>query len=284
MSDKFSGIDFDRQVFVQPRPPASRPPAPIAGILVALAIIVALVFLGYKVFPQLITQGFGRSSDTTLTDLDKRLADIDRRLDKLEAARRTQVVAKRPEPTEPKIAPVNPPVKTVYQISPPPPQPFDPAPGSASRRDPATAQRLRALQGDTTANREAWQATTDKLADMAGQVGTQSVAILRNQDELNQLLARTEMEAIPFELRRHSNPEPVGPVSLVLKSADSKKQRYTVCVYVQPSCIELKDRMLHEVVQFVAVRNTPPLQIIATKIRKNLILGYLEVPRGQSGH
>jgi hypothetical protein len=57
-----------------------------------------------------------------------------------------------------------------------------------------------------------------------------------------------------------------------------------VCVYVQPSCIELKDRMLHEVVQFVAVRNTPPLQIIATKIRKNLILGYLEVPRGQSGH
>jgi len=119
---------------------------------------------------------------------------------------------------------------------------------------------------------------------MAGQVGSQSVEILKSQDELNELLSHTEMEAIPFELLKGSNPQPVGPVSFVLKSANPKTQRYTVCVYVQPSCIELKDRTLHEVVQFVVSRNTSPLQMIATRVVKDEIVGYLQVPRDQSAH
>jgi len=117
---------------------------------------------------------------------------------------------------------------------------------------------------------------------MAGRVGTQGAAILQNQDELNQLLARTEMETIPFELLRGSSPKRVGPVSLVLKSSNSKTQHYTLCVYVQPSCIELKDRALHEVVGFVAQRNSAPLEVIATKIINDEILGYLAVPRSQN--
>jgi hypothetical protein len=121
------------------------------------------------------------------------------------------------------------------------------------------------------------------LAEMAGQVGTQSVEILRNQDEINQLLVRTEMEAIPFELRRGADPQPVGPVSLVLKSTNPKAQRYTLCVHIQNSCIDLKDRALHEVVQFILVRNTTPVQVIATKITKDEVLGYIEAPRHHSG-
>lgn len=138
------------------------------------------------------------------------------------------------------------------------------------------------LQSDQSANNEAWQATTDRLADVAGQVGTQNVEILRSQDELNQLLSRTEMKAIPFELIRGTNPMPVGPVSLILKSSNPKSQRYTLCVYIQPSCIELKDRTRFEVVQFVVSRNTIPFKVIATKITKDEILGYLEVPKSQN--
>ena len=172
------------------------------------------------------------------------------------------------------------------------PAPWQHAPGAAAPApDPAVTGRLSALQqslgtlqSNEASNREAWQATTNKLADMAGQVGTQGVDILRSQDELNQLLARTEMEAIPFELMRRSNPQPVGPVSLGLKSANQKTQRYTMCVYIQSSCIELKDRTLHEVVQFVAMRNTAPMEVIATKITKDVMLGYLEIPRSLGGH
>jgi len=92
------------------------------------------------------------------------------------------------------------------------------------------------------------------------------------------------MEAIPFELLRRSNPQPVGPVSLVLKTSNPKTERYTLCVLIQSTCIELKDRTLHEVVQFVVSRNTTPLEVIATKITKDEMLGYLEVPKSLIGH
>jgi hypothetical protein len=290
MSDKSTGVDFDRQVFIQPSAPTARPGAVFIGVFIVLAAIAAIVFLGYKLLPQ-IGSDSASAGDPALVNLDKRLAAIEGRLEKLEATRRSAVPPKKEEPAEPKGTTSNPAAKTVYQISPASRQQVHTAPAPTSAPDPATAKRLStlqqglgALESNEAANREAWQATTDKLADMAGQVGTQGVEILRNQDELNQLLARTEMEAIPFELLRGSNPQLVGPVSLQLKSSNPKTQRYTLCVYIQPSCIELKERTLHEVVQFVVSRNTTPLEVIATKITKDQLLGYLEVPRSQSGH
>jgi hypothetical protein len=292
MTDK-SGIDFDRQVFVQPEAPPGTPHGfRIGGLLFAAAIIAAVVFLGYKLLPQ--TAGYSSSNDdATLTDLDRRLASIESRLDKLERSRKTVVSAKAEQSTDADVKDPTPKpvIRTVYQISPEPRRETRAVPVAAPAPDPRTTERLSALQqglGDLqkseSANEEAWQATTDRLADMAGQVGTQGVEILRSQDELNELLSRTEMEAIPFELLRGANPQPIGPVSIVLKSTNPKTQRYTVCVYVQPSCVELKDRALLEVVQFVSSRNEVPFEVIATKIVKDEILGYLEVPRRQSGH
>ena len=135
------------------------------------------------------------------------------------------------------------------------------------------------MQNDTKANREAWSATTDRLADVAGEVGTQRVEILRNRDEVDQLLARSERTAIPFELLRGSSPQSFGNLSLGLKASNAKNHHYTMCVYVQGSCIELRDRSLYEVVQFSPSRGTPPLMVIATKVAKDRILGFLEVPK-----
>lgn len=287
MSDKSSGIDFDRQAFLPPQRSAER--ASGLPIIVILVAIVALVFLGYKMLPMLQRDSAG-SGDPAVGDIDRRLASIEERLEKLEQARKTLVPTKKEQPAAREETATKPTVRTVYQISPVPRQQVHAAPApnadvdaAIARRLPAMQQGLASLQDEEAANREAWQATTDRLANVAGQVGTQSVQILQSQDELNQLLARTQMEAIPFELFRGSNPQPVGPVSFVLRSSNPKTRRYTVCVYTEPSCIELKDRTLYEVVQFVVAQNTAPLEVIATKITKNEILGYLEVPRDQSG-
>ncbi|HXW54798.1 MAG TPA: hypothetical protein VEJ67_03545 [Candidatus Cybelea sp.] len=297
MTDK-SGVDFDRQVFVQTEEPPKAPEGVrMGGLLFAAAIIAAMAFVGYKLLPQ--TANYSSSNDSaTLTDLDRRLASIESRLDKLERSRRAAVPAQpekpsdaQPEqPTEAKVPPAKAAARAAYEISPSPRRETH-VPVSAPPPDPDATERLSDLQlglsdlkKSEADNKEAWQAATDRLADMAGQVGTQGVEILRSQDELNEVLSRTEMEAIPFELLRGSNPQPVGPVSMVLKSANAKTQRYTLCVYIQPSCIELKDRTLMEVVQFVSSRNAAPLEVIATRIVKDEILGYLEVPRNQRGH
>jgi hypothetical protein len=217
------------------------------------------------------------------------LTDIQERLEKLEQTRARAAAApsssaKNADPPASTDGNAHKTPRTAYQVTPAYNQPKRSAP---TPPDPATSQKLAglqqglgSLQNDTNANREAWHATTDRLADVAGEVGTQRVEILRNRDEVDQLLARTERTAIPFELLRGSNPQSFGNVSLGLKSSNQKNHHYTMCVYVQGSCIELRDRSLYEVVEFSLSRGSPPLMVIATKVSKDRILGFLEVPKG----
>jgi hypothetical protein len=51
-----------------------------------------------------------------------------------------------------------------------------------------------------------------------------------------------------------------------------------VCVYFEEKCIELKDRALNEVVVFMVSRDSAPLELVATKIMRDQILGYVEIP------
>jgi hypothetical protein len=290
MSEKSSGIDFDRQAFVPPQAISSPPALRIGGLIFALIAIAAIAFLGYKLVPEMAKDS-GSPSDPALAELGKRLAAIDGRLEKLEATRTPAMQPWVDNPADLRQATSKPAAKSYYPISPVPPQPAHAPEPSVQTPDPVTLQRLSslqeglgALQSDQLANREALQATTNRVAEIQGQVGTQGTQILQSQDELNQLLARTETDAIPFELLRGASPQQVGPVSLYLKSANPKTQRYTLCAFAQSTCIELKDRSLHEVVQFITTRNSAPLGIIATKIMKYQILGYLEVPHDQSAH
>jgi hypothetical protein len=288
MTDKTSGIDFDRQAFVQPQAPPSHPAPRIGGLVFALIAIAVVAFLAYIVVVQ-VSKDPRSAGNPALANLDKRLAAIEGRLGKIETTPTPVMPPWVENPADLKQATPKPTPKAYYLISPPPPQQARASEPSVAAPDPATVQRLSslqeglgALQNDQRANREALQATSNRVAEIQGQVGTQGVQILQSQDELNQLLARTELDAIPFELLRGASPQQVGPVSLYLKSANPKTQRYTMCAFTQSTCIELKDRSLHEVVQFVASRNGAPLGIIVTKIMKYQILGYLEVPRDLS--
>src|ERR1700720_753215 len=285
--DKSSGIGFDRQAFATSGEQATRPPSPLTGIALILVAVVAIGFVGYKILAH-VSGDTSAADSRALLQVRQQLTDIQERLEKLEqnrarAAAAPSSSAKTADP--PASADVHKTPHTAYQITPAYPQPKHPAP--AATPDPATSQKLAglqqglgSLQNDTNANREAWHATTDRLADVAGEVGTQPTEILRNRDEVDQLLARTEKTAIPFELLRGSNPQSFGNVSLGLKSSNQKNHHYTMCVYVQGSCIELRDRSLYEVVEFSLSRGTPPLMVIATKVSKDRILGFLEVPKG----
>ena len=86
MSEKSSGIDFDRQAFVPPQAISSPPALRIGGLIFALIAIAAIAFLGYKLVPEMAKDS-GSPSDPALAELGKRLAAIDGRLEKLEATR-----------------------------------------------------------------------------------------------------------------------------------------------------------------------------------------------------
>ena len=289
MDRKSDGIEFNREAFV-----ASTPKEASAGprLFIGLLLVVSVAALGLIVYKVLI-QNAGGSGGTTdarvVAELDQRLSMIEDRLDQIEKEHGRKVAA--PAPAAAATAPAaasTQPEAPHYRISNPTPQQHS-APATAAP-DPATSAKLAgiqqnvgSLQNDANANKEAWQATTDRLADVAGQIGTQHNAMIKSQEELNLLLARTSLSAIPFELRRGSNRQPVGPITLTLKATNLKNHRYTICVWVQNSCIELKDKTMFEVVRFATSKDSAPLEVIATKVDRDVVVGYLEVPREKSG-
>lgn len=288
MDRKSDGIEFNREAFATNTPKeASSGPRLVLGLLLVVS-VVALGLIAYKVLIQNAGSSGGTIDARVVAQLDERLSTIEDRLDQLDKERGRKAAAPAPAP-----APAAPAAATQpephYRISNPTPQHVAQAP-APSAPDAATAAKLAgiqqgmgSLQSDANANKEAWQATTDRLADVAGQIGTQHNAMIKSQEELNMLLSRTSLSAIPFELRRGSHRQPVGPITLTLKATNLKNHRYTICVWVQSSCIELKDKTMFEVVRFATSKDSAPLEVIATKVDRDVIVGYLEVPREKSG-
>jgi hypothetical protein len=278
-----AGIEFDRQIFT-PAEEAQRPQAPKALGVILLGLALGLAGLvGYKVFTQASQSNAIASANAQVEQLQQQLAESQKRVEELEKHRRpvkAEVAVPAPQPVAVAKNPV--PAKPVYRIAagsalPPQPKPAMIAAPIQPAQSVANANTA-AMQSELTANHEAWQATTDRLADVVGVVGQQQNELSETREAVNQLLSQTRRQALSFELLRGNNRMPVGPVTLQLKSVDAKSQRYSVCVYFEDRCIELKDRVLNEVVVFVVSKNSAPLELVATKVLRDQIVGYLEVP------
>jgi cell division protein FtsB len=279
-----AGLEFDRQAFIPSNAPQGRS---VAQLLVPLVVVVALAllaFVGYKIFLVNAQNNETASANAQVQQLEQQVSEMQKRIDALERHRKGVQAEASPAPS-PAAAPSPATTKaqrTVYRIvaasaqpaqtKTTPPSPNDAAPATATRTSPE-------IVGEVNANREAWQATTNRLADVVGVVGTQQGEISATRDAVNQLLAQTHRQAVSFEVDRHNEPIPIGPVTLQFKSADSKGQHYTLCVFFDDQkCIEVRDRALNEVVVFVVTKNQPPLELVATKINRDQIVGYLEIP------
>jgi prefoldin subunit 5 len=278
-----AGIEFDRQIFT-PAAEAQRAQAPKAMGVILLVLALGLAGLvGYKVFTQVSQNNAIASANAEVEQLKLQLAESQKRVEELEKHRRpvkAEVAVPAPQPVA--VVKVPAPAKPVYRIAagsalPPQPKPVMPAAPIQPTQSAANANTA-AIQSELTANHEAWQATTDRLADVVGVVGQQQNELSETREAVNQLLSQTRRQALSFELLRGNSRMPVGPVTLQLKSVDAKSQRYSVCVYFEDRCIELKDRVLNEVVVFVVSKNGAPLELVATKVLRDQIVGYLEVP------
>ena len=279
------GIDFDRKAFVPTPEPTQRPPSRALGALLLVIAAVALAFLGYKLVADSRQSAAAASDSQSVDAIQQQLTKIEKRLDQLERRRKSsaQELDVAPSSAATKAPPEkSSPRKTIYTVVPANGAKASLLPNNetpAQPSHPSTSSSAAQLSNDSpTGDREAWQATTDRLADVVGVVGSQEGEISETREQLNVLLAQTRRSALPFELHRGAARENIGPVSVVLKAADPRSQRYTVCVYLEDKCVELKDRAADEVVVFVMSRNSTPLELVATKVLRDRIVGYLEVP------
>jgi hypothetical protein len=282
-----AGIDFDRQAFVTPADKAPRVSPHILGPVILLVAIAAAGLIGYKLIHGSSTRSSQATDSETVAQMQQQIDELQKRLETLEKHRKISSA----EPVKEALEKISsaPAIKAIperpsYKVSSGIPQPVAhrQAP-PVNQPTPPTVQQtsLSAVEEKANANHEAWQATTDRLADVVGVVGSQQGEISQTREDVNRLLATTGRRALPFELRRKASREPIGPVSMVLKNVDIKNKKYSLCVYVADQCIELKDRAVNEVVAFVISKNSAPLTLVATKVLRDQIVGYLEVPNGK---
>jgi uncharacterized coiled-coil protein SlyX len=258
-------------------------------LLLIVGVIGGLGYLGYK---QTVSYDGEHVSEGSreIAQLQAQLSLMSQRIDDLEKERKADFEhLRKTESDKSRDIPKQdvPPPSQIVIVRPTRPQ-YIVSPASAVQpvRDPAQDKELAGLQQgvgnlqeESTNNREAWQAAVSRLADVAGQVGSQDGKIIASQDKLNEFLAQSERTSLSFELRRGSTPEPVGPIRLSLQTASEKDRRYTLCVYLQDSCVQVRDRAEREVVQLAVQNGATPLELIATRVTRDQITGYLEVPK-----
>jgi hypothetical protein len=277
-----AGIEFDRQVFAPAAETENKTSPKILGT-VALVLALGLAGLvGYKIFTQVSQQHALSEANAQIEQLQIQLADSQKQMEDMQKKHRPAVKVEALAPVTTPAATAKAPVpRRTYHVtagSVLPPQPVKLQSISQASSAPAVNPETAAMKTELAANHEAWQATTDRLADVVGVVGQQQNEISETREAVNQLLSQTKRQAISFELQRGTSQMPVGPVYLQLKSVDMKSQRYSVCVYFQERCTEIKDRSLNEVVVFIVSKDKGPLELVATKILHDQVVGYLQVP------
>jgi chromosome segregation ATPase len=123
------------------------------------------------------------------------------------------------------------------------------------------------------------QTTQTQLQSMKGDLGVQSGLIATNHDELEILKHKGDRNYTEFTLNKSSKPQPVSTISLELKKADVKHNRYTVEVIADDKTIDKKDKGLNEPVQFYTGKTPMLFEMVVNSINKNQIVGYISAPK-----
>jgi len=153
---------------------------------------------------------------------------------------------------------------------------------SATGSQALSNKELSHLQGSLAANHDEWEATTNRLGNVVGQLDSQRSAIQQTQSGVNYLLERAQRSDVSFSLKKRSGLQRVGPIEMELESTSVKGQHYNIRMVVDDKSIELKDRALNEIVQFYTSRSKYPLRLIVSQIRRGEVSGTLAVPSGLS--
>lgn len=116
-----------------------------------------------------------------------------------------------------------------------------------------------------------------QLQSVQGDLGLPSGPIATNQDELNFLERRHDRNYYPFTLKKGKKQQ-ISTVTLELRKADLKHNRYTLIVRADDKKIEKKNRGLNEPVQFYTGKDKFLYELVVNSIEKNEVMGYLATP------
>jgi hypothetical protein len=139
------------------------------------------------------------------------------------------------------------------------------------------------LKTETASNKSAIEKTIADLKSARGDLGVQSGLIATNGKELQALKQLGERNYIEFKVAKAKKnvPQKVGDIQLVLETTDPKKNKFSLVIIADDKRVEKKDRTVNEPVQFLLSKSVLPYELVVNDVKKDLIVGYLSVPKVQ---
>jgi hypothetical protein len=174
------------------------------------------------------------------------------------------------------------------EASAPPPQPARPVnPARRGNRATGGGKQLHPRRAQLSDQQKQLKDTQDALAQTRSDLET---SLSATRDDLNGSIARTHEEVVAlakrgernyaeFDLMKHSGYERTGPVSLSLRKADTKHQRFDVNLIVDDTQLTKKGVNLYEPIWIHRADDPQPIQIIINKIERDHVHGYVSSPK-----
>ena len=137
-----------------------------------------------------------------------------------------------------------------------------------------------AVKTDLGSTKAELDKTIANLKQVQGDLGVTSGYVATNQKELDALKRLNDRNYFQFTLlRKDKQPKRVGDISLKLKSADKKHNRYTLEVLADDKMVEKKDKGINEPLQFYVAKAKQPYELVVNEVKKDQITGYLATPK-----
>jgi chromosome segregation ATPase len=136
------------------------------------------------------------------------------------------------------------------------------------------------VKTDLASTRTDLAQTKTDLKKVSGDLGITSGFVATNQQELTELKRRGERNIVEFHINKTKDFQKVGDISLLLKNADPKKNKFSVDVMADDKRTEKKDRYVNEPLQFYVSKSL--YELVVNSVGKNTISGYLSTPKYQA--
>ena len=135
------------------------------------------------------------------------------------------------------------------------------------------------VKGELAVARESIDIATGLLQDTQGSVEQLSAALGDHDQAIEILRRNSERDLMGFSLLKSQSRIRVGDVQLKLRSADTKRNRYSIEILADDNSMIKKDRHVNEPVSFYVTGARKPYEIVITAVRKDRVIGYLAKPK-----
>jgi chromosome segregation ATPase len=137
------------------------------------------------------------------------------------------------------------------------------------------------VKTDLASTKTDLQQTKSDLKQVTGDLGKTSGLVATNGDQINELIRRGERNIVKFNISKKSKGfQKVGDISLLLKNADQKKNKFTLTVQADDKQVEKKDRNINEPLQFYVSNSL--YELVVNTVGKDQVSGYLSTPKYQA--